>query len=304
MIELVRKIGYFFINLQYSFAFLVILLIRRKKVRIPRCNGKDVFLLMNGPSLARNLQDYKDILSKKKCMCVNMMAKSEEYELLKPHYYTIADVKFWEQMKGSDDNEFLRNEQKNWDELSDYIVEKTHWKMYLFLPDLARSNVELVNKLNSNKNIHIVFLNSGILFKGFDGVLFKVWKKQLCLPDLINVLVLAIYVSVLMGFENIYLLGCDHSYFSNFHVDENNKFYYEYHHSYDSRNAFKVPYDSYGKEYSMSRILSENATLWETYEKLDKFSRINLSHIYNCTSVSMIDVFKRKKLSEVLNEAQ
>lgn len=301
MIDFLSKMGSFVFNCSYSVMSVLILLIRRNKVSIPRAKDKDIFLLMNGPSLNNILNEYGDALKHKTVMCVNMMAFTDDFERVKPQFYTIADIKFWQKMHNIDNNSFLSNEQKKWDMLSHELVKKTKWRMYLILPDLAKENKDLIHRLSQNKNIKLIFLNSGFYFKGFDSVCHKCWKYQLCVPELLNVLVLSLYISVLMRFNNIYLAGCDHTFFDGFHVDDNNHFYYEYKHSYDNNITTSVPYDSVGDAYSVGRILDEYAKLWKVYEELSTFSREMGSRVFNCTQNSLIDVFDRKCIKEVLH---
>lgn len=301
MIDIIRRIGLFIINLEYTFIFLIILVLRKKRIYIPRANGEEIYLLMNGPSLSCALKKYSNKLANKNCMCVNMMANTDEYEIIKPRYYTIADIKFWKKMDGINENEFLLEEQQKWDSIIDNIVKKTTWKMYLFLPNLAKDNKRLVSILANNKFIYPIYLNSGVDFKGFDSARYYFWKRQLCVPELQNVLVLSIYVSVLMKYKKVYMLGCDHTFFGAFHVDNNNRFYYEYKHSYDLETVTKIPYDSYGKEYSVTKILKEYASLWETYGQLYVFSKKMGVNVFNCTDNSLIDVFPRIPIAEVFD---
>lgn len=295
----VQRIWDLFITIQNSVFYYIFLFCKHKKVRIPRRKSNDLFILVNGPSLNSALKN-KSKLKNKTLMCVNMMVNTDDYEFLKPSYYVIADVKFWQKMKGISENSFLMEEQEKWDLISDNLVKKTKWDMVLFLPDLAKDNKELTRKLRSNKHISIVYFNIGVSFIGAKKVVLECWKKQLCLPELQNVLILCIYTGIVMKFKKMYLIGSDHSFFKNFYVDKDNNFYYEYSHSYDNKQSYKVPYDSYGNKYNVGRVLKEYASLWEIYEKLKIFAEKNDTHIYNCCENSLIDVFDKISLDKVI----
>lgn len=301
MFELFRKLWNVFIDLQYSVCFFLYVLFKRKKVVLPKDIDNDLWILVNGPSLKDTLEKQRDEIKNHSIMCVNMMACTSDYEDIKPKYYAVADIKFWQHMANCESNDFLKKEQMRWDEISASIVEKTKWDMYLFVPYLARKNKDLEKKLNSNPYIHTVYINSGYDFKGFKSLHYWCWKHQLCAPLLENSLVFCIYIGIICKFKNLYLFGCDHTFFGNFHVDSNNKFMYEYRHSYDGDSNFSVPYDSFGNEYTVGRLLGEYYNLWNIYSMLEEFARRMGTNVYNCTEISLIDVFMRKKVEDIIN---
>ncbi|MBR7038513.1 MAG: hypothetical protein IKI21_04625 [Oscillospiraceae bacterium] len=298
--DALHKIWQGHIKAQYSIASLAYLMLRRHPVRVPDGKRRQLFILVNGPSLAPAIESYGDRLREHELMCVNMMATTDDFARLRPHYYTIADIKFWQHMDEIDKNDFLREEQAKWDQISDALIEKTKWHMYLFLPDLAKKNTELVRRLASNRYLHPIYLNSGYDFQGFASLHYQCWEHQLCIPDLENVLVLCLYCGILMDFAELDIIGCDHTYFSGFSVDPQNRFFYEFKHYYDNGSSYKVPYDSYGKPYSVGRVLEEYAHLWQIYGMLRRFADRSGVRICNCTEPSMIDTFERRPLEEAL----
>lgn len=296
----VLKIFYKILIYIYNFLrnilnYIIIRLKIRKNIKwknIDIGNEEEIFILMNGPSLKVDLTKMKKKIKNKSVLCVNNIVNTEYFETLKPRFYAIADSKFWNPIKTSV-LQGAMEEQQAWNQIAVNLVKKTKWKMILFIPKDAMSYIKLIELLNTNPNIEIVFTNMILFPNTFEKFKFKFWKKQYCVPYIANVLAYSIYLMLIINYKNIYLLGVDHTFFSNLKVDKDNKVYWENKHIYEEKKAVKHIFHPDGSEVNMGRFLEENANIWKTYYELDKFSKYCNSEIYNCTENSLIDAFKR-----------
>lgn len=270
--------------------------IKKSRVHFPDNSGKNLYILSNGPSLAKHLEQNMEFFAHKKIMCVNQMVNTEYYEKLKPQYYIIADSRYWHPAKSRSDFPDIEKDQKKWNSITPALVEKTDWPMYLFLPELAKENKKLCRRLSENKYIRIIFMNCRAGFRGFNCAKLWLWEHNWCMPVLMNVLNAAVYAGILMKFSKIYLLGADHTFFHNIFIDSHNRLKCEIQHVYSEDNANKFMTDYLGNGYTMGQYLEENMVLWKNYYDLEALARKNHIYIYNATENSLIDAFRRVRL--------
>ena len=103
------------------------------------------------------------------------------------------------------------------------------------------------------------------------------------------------------GFENIYLLGADHSWIPMISVDEENNALVNQQHFYDAGTSkSQKMYRSGKKPRRLYEILEKFMFSFRAYFDLRSLAEERGVKIYNCTQGSFIDAFERKSISEIL----
>jgi hypothetical protein len=114
------------------------------------------------------------------------------------------------------------------------------------------------------------------------------------IPKIQTVVHIAIYLAIYMGFKKIYLLGCDHSWLMHHGISQH--FYKEEQHSFTRNN-----YSEWSEVKDIGFEFETHSKLWDVYRKIRmEAGKINVQ-IYNSTPGSLLDIFPKKNLSEVLN---
>lgn len=259
--------------------------------------GTKCYILGNGPSLKENLLNDLDFIKTQQVFAVNEFAKSEYYEVLAPKYYVLADPSYW-------------NERDIYQQFYDMgmlvlnaLRDKTTWPMYLIAPNGAFKSKMFSSFFESNKNIALINYNEASI-KGFTSTSHYLYKNYWGMPTLQNVLIGCVYIAINMEFEEINILGADHSWTQNLMVNENNEVIQADNHFYDSKKVY-VPFrHAYGELYKMHEILRDFAQMFESYCLLNTYAIYRKVKIYNCTKNSFIDAFERKEIKSVNNIRQ
>ena len=260
-------------------------------------NGEKVFILGNGPSLKNVLENYTEELSQNNLFCVNGMATTPEYTVLKPKYYIFVDpvlTGLREYDVLSEDERIIRKK------FIDSFVNKTEWDIVLFLPFSSQYKKWLMDELQKNEHIKPHFMKSVPSFRE-EEYIYDLMAKGYVAPQFQNVLIPAIYVSLIMGYKNIYLLGADHDWIKDWVVDENNNVIKSDKHFYkDSicEKKSKIDGQLEGLHYH-DMLMSGYRAFWG-YHRLQRLAKKMDADIYNCTQGSFIDAFERKNIADVI----
>lgn len=266
----------------------------RKSNKKKLSNKDNIYILGNGPSL-KNQLDY--LVSKKidsDFMCVNAFVLSKYYRILKPKYYLITAIA----ILGDEQNDELENgigEIRG--KIINNLIDKTDWKINLFIPSYAKENKLLIKKIKENNNINIVYMNTNI-FEGYKTIKMYFLKKDMCVPYMVNVLVGAIYMALIMKYSNIYLLGCDHDWVKDISVNEKNELFINDKHFYniDGKKCRWTTNAKKGMYQKMKDIYRNIFNLYLEYETLEVLSKKMNCQIINLSLDSWIDIFIKKKL--------
>lgn len=273
----------------------IIRIVKRSYIvgQFPNKLENDIYVLGNGPSVKTCLNKNKEFFKLKTTMCVNQLATSEFYSMIKPKYYMICDPVYWTSSEDlSDRLDNLKNS------LLDAWVNKTDWNMYLFLPVQVKKNKLILEQIKRNPNITIVFFNT-TTFEGFRSIKFKLWKWRIASPVLINVLISSLYVSINMGYKNIYLLGAESSWFKSLESGDDNKLYMVYPHCYDKREVSKAVIYSNTLEKIPVKIHEEMYSTYlcfREYHEISDYAKILKAEIVNITPNSFIDAFEKRNI--------
>jgi hypothetical protein len=273
--------------------------VRQSKLgcRILPQHGKEsevCFVLGNGPSLYQDVADKLEFLSTKQVVCVNQFANSDWFEKIKPKYYVLVDPMWWLD-SAPPQTIVMRNN------LINSLLEQTAWPLYLFLPHEAKKLFE--PRFSKSKFIRLVFFNRTPLW-GIRSYLYKLFDRGLGMPQTQNVLIAAIFLSMRLGFKKIALLGADHSWHETLVLDENNQVCVKYGY-FNDREPKLAPFTidgSTGNIFTMDKIFLAIGRMFSSYREIEMYSHYLNVDIINLSSVTFIDAFKRKNISQFLAE--
>lgn len=256
--------------------------------RLKDSSNDELFIISNGPSLNDDIQDFKDILRDKHTLMMNNAILTSLFQEIKPKYYILMDSLYF---IGDTYNVFSRSDyddanatiQRVWSALNALRDD-----MYLFVPYIWRKKPNIANPKLYIKTYGIT------KYKGFDVLAKYLFARSLALPSHSNVLVPSIVCALAMGYKRIYLLGCDHSWYQNYHIDKDNHLSIQYHHFYKEK---KNSIDLSGLD--IATALCDTGGVFRAYKVLDRL--FAESSIINLSSDSMIDAFPRDTLAHILS---
>jgi hypothetical protein len=290
----ITRVVDFFGDIFSTLFTLVKIMVWSRPMKLPVQDAEECIILGNGPSLARNLDDDYEILSKKSLICVNYFPQSPYFQKLKPEFLVVCDPQFWENDRPA---ETLERREK----MINHVVGLLEWDMFFFIPMRAKKNRPLIAKLRSNKHVRLYFYNTTPI-EGFSSFKNTMFRNKLGMPRPRNVLIPSIHLAILLKFRKIILLGADHNWFEEFHVDENNNVLIRQKHFYDEKVEFR-PFLLFGREKArMHEILKEFYRIFYAYFDLQDFAKLSNVEIVNCTPVSHIDAFKKQSLRRAVAE--
>ena len=248
------------------------------------------YILGNGPALVKDIEGKTDFLTRRTLFVVNFFAKSDLYTKFCPKYYVVADPIFYH------DETSLKSKTAVMELLS-VISQKTTWPLILFVPSQALEKTRVYFK--DNENIRVVDYNIQPVKKGFSWFIRWVHDKQLATFGAMNVVNVALYLAVFLGFEEINLLGINHSWHLNFIVGSDNLVYQRDYHFDDKKEPelMLVPTDPDRKEpYRLHELLECSAIAFRNYFFIKDYAESKNVKIYNCCSASFVDAFERKQM--------
>lgn len=237
----------------------------------------DCFIIGNGYSLRKVLNDEIEIFGDQDVFTVNLFYETIFFHRIKPPGHIIADEGFWQ----STFDERILEVQKRFKE---NLLTVT-WNMNLFVP--YEGYMKLSKVLESNELIKIVPYNRTPV-TGNAKISHFLYRKNLGMPKPSNVLNAAIFLGLNLGYKKIYLYGADHSWISDLFVDENNDICCYENHFYDNtRTSSKM------SKGSLSLGLKSIVDAFESYKLLDIYAKRMNSRIINKTKGSFIDIFDK-----------
>ena len=231
--------------------------------------GKRCFIIGNGPSIKdQDLTKLKNEFT----FATNSFLYHPKYNQINPKFYCIADQEHFQNNATS----------RNWLKA---LEKKLSSNTTLIFSMYGKSLIES-KKMFTKNNLYY--------FCQFGG--FKENQKynielDRVIPLVSNVILGALIIAVYMGFKEIYLLGCDHSFFV--HAGEADvKRFYKYNHHVFSNTKF-TPNELRLK--SVHRLYKEYRLL---RQKL--FTKIK---IYNLTPTTYLDVFPLENFEQVIKQS-
>ena len=198
--------------------------------------NEECVVLANGPSLKKTFASKKiyEFIKKRKKFCVNAFVFSDEFFKLKPEYICFADLVFWSHKLRAKIQKFV-----------DGIYNKLlaiDWQVIIFMPKYAENWNFIIDLPKRNQNIKIIYINTATsLHKKENLARFIEYKENQATPLIHNVALLAIYLSINIGFKNVYLFGLDHSWHENITVRNDNVVCIVDKHFYDKKSPGLIP---------------------------------------------------------------
>ncbi len=273
-----------------------ILLLSRRRGVIKKIRTKQsCAILGNGPSLNKSIENHSKFLSNKKLVCVNGFPKFDLYDKLKPGIFVGTAPEYY---RDNVDSKYTENALK----IFRAIANKTDWSLDMFLPVEARKYKAWQNIVMQNPNVNIRYFNNTPI-EGFRGFMHFFFNSGLGMPRPHNVIIPSIMVSLGFGFNEIYLLGADHSWLPEISVDNSNTVLINQKHFFDQGKTSGQPMHKAGSgKRRLHEVLMKFVYTFEGYFTIKDYAQSLGAKIYNCTPGSYIDAFDRIDLDEKENK--
>lgn len=263
----------------------------------PENIGRDVIVLANGPSLKDSLkEEFVDLDRYKNTafFVINDFSATEEYGKIRPSFYALSDSKYFVDTIYREKSERILR----------LINERTQWNLWLYVPfKYYKSFIQ--NGWINNPLIQIVPFHS-IRFWGLDSIRMYAYKKGLGNGEFGTVALNAIYVSIILGFKNIFLYGIDHNFFDGLYVTQDNVLCNKNTHFFDKKESEIRPmichYDGMNQPFTMQDFLIEKLDVFTGHVVMKKFSQYMGCNIINCTKNSLVDTYKRMDYLEFIKK--
>jgi len=265
-----------------------------KRFRQIKTDKEQIVILGNGPSLKPTIEEHEFFLKNKDLICVNHFATSEFYTKLKPAYYLIITPELFTEDVFP---EFIEASNK----LFNAIADKTTWNLKLFVKYEAKQYERWRKILEKNKNIEIIYMNLTPV-EGFKKFMFRQFDKAAGMPRPHNVLISCVFVALHLAPKEIFIIGAEHTWLKELHVDENNDVYLSFQHFYNN-NKTLTKFNNYSEKsnYKLHEILRSFVITFAAYHTLNDYAKYKNINIFNCTPESHIDAFERYKIHNNIN---
>ncbi len=260
-----------------------------KRLRTVINNNKECVILGNGPSLIQSIDNNLESLNDKDLVCVNFFPETSYYQQLKPKYYITGAPELW-----------IENVSDDWKtariKLFMTLKNKTDWELIFLIPSIARKQKDWQNILSANENIKISFYNITAI-EGYKWFRHLCFNADLGVPRPHNVITPALIMMLNYGYQNIYLLGADHSWLPDITVDNDNRVFTLHKHFYDKDTANPVPMRNLKMgERKLHEVLHKFYHTFAGYFIIRDYAISLKANIYNATPNSFIDAFERKEI--------
>lgn len=264
-----------------------VMILSRKPSRPGEVKDESLIIMGNGPSLRDTIKEYGDFLRSSRTLAVNFAANAQEYPVLRPAIYVLADPHFFqirENGKSSD-----ANVERLWDNIS-----ATSWPMSLYVP----CNVKIRGSIEKNGNISVKRYNL-TPGEGLPGPVHWLFRKGLAMPRPRNVLIASIMIALREGYRDIYIVGADHTWSRDLWVDDRNRVISVQKHFYkDNDKEFERVANEYAG-YHLHDILNSLTIAFRSYHQIADYARKIGAKITNSTPGSFIDAFPRGGLKKL-----
>jgi hypothetical protein len=229
--------------------------------------GKRCFIIASGPSIkTQDLTLLKDDIS----IAVSNSFVHKDYSIFKSQYHCVPD------MLGGH-HEYIAGKK---DKFAEWLREMdgSLGQAEVFMSAGDRNWISSLGIFKSRRVNYLLFENlwESVSARGID--------LTRAIPSVQSVSVMALQVAIYMGFEKIYLLGCDHDWILNIGTTR---------HFYASQDHKVMAEKSYSEwaHTSFSNELRTAYTLWEQYRILNGLAEKQGTSIFNATGGGVLDVF-------------
>ena len=243
--------------------------------------GERCFILGNGPSL-KNI-DFS-LLSNEITFTVNQLARNPKYPVLKNNYHMWSDYRFFDLHPDRGEDMELLDSMK--------AVNTKFSKPTVFYRYAAK---EMVDQFGLEKELDIHYFE-----QGWHEMFPKKYVDFTRLtPAFSTVVHYAVCLAVYMGFDEIYLLGCDCSSIitiaNTFLNKAENSLY-----GYNITENEKKRMERVQSKSSFRDELVSTLRLFSDYERILQYCNNNKVKLFNATENSLLDSVPKVRLDEVL----
>ncbi len=269
--------------------------------RKPVNSKKELYILGNGPSLNKFLNEHQERLSSCSKIAVNYFARTKEYQVIQPDFYVIISPEY-----------FRVEEKKDWADDRELtlqlIKDTTKWEMTLMLPAIAKGHPLVKKYFNRHPHISIYYINNTPV-DGFRRLTHLLYSHNFGIPRPHNVLIPAIWFGIKFGFKSIYITGSDHSWLKDLSVSPQNEVLLTQKHFYDkqaekektdkNKATPQAMYKGTSKnKRKLHEVLHKFMVSFESYWDLKSYAESKNVEIINLTLDSYIDAFEKRELSK------
>lgn len=249
---------------------------------------KSLIVMGNGPSLNDYLKVNKIDLTNNDICVVNDFAFSNNFLELRPKYYFFVDDMYW--MEANNTHEVaISNRTRLFKELNN----KTIWPLKIFVPSNIFKKNYFQKIFEKNRNIMVYPLNK-YPFNGYNSLKYYLYRNNLSMPQVQNVLVASLFVGINLGYRNILLIGAENNWTEFLRVDSNNQVCITNRHFYDGSDEALIPFlKGTGEVYRMHEILTDLSKTFLGYIEVNKYAEKVGAKIINLSKHSFIDAFNR-----------
>ena len=242
-----------------------------------RYKGKRCFIIGNGPSLNNhNLR----LLQGEYLFSVNSMTITKEFDMLKPNFHVMVDS-----TRFDENNDIFQQNMRD-------LVKKKDLPICIF-PVRFKNYLE---KFGFDKKLEIIYVYPLARTKRIERIDFT--RK---VPPYQNVVNIALYTAIYLGFTEIYLIGCDMTGFVSIYDEKDDINYGS--HFYEEKNKKEVKYmKKLHKERTNEFMLKAYGYVFELFRLTQDYALKNNIKIYNATKGGALDVFPRIKYEKLFNE--
>ena len=259
----------------------------RKEIKSEK-QKQSIVILANGPSLSKVLDSIKNIEKKDFCM-VNLSILTDIFWTLKPKLLVMTDMSLYVHK----DHDFSINFRQK--------LQEVDWVMEYCVPFHYPNWI--IKEFKQNKNIKVSRYTTESWspeLSCFKKIRFFLYRKGLLAPNCSNVLIAAIYVSLLKGYKQLYLLGADHSWMKDVRVNDSNQVVLIDRHYYGIKEHVWLDYE--GNPIKLEDLLESNLSTFHNHQVLRSYADfLGDVRIINCTEGSYIDAYERQTFEELLN---
>lgn len=233
-----------------------------------------IHVLMNGPSRAATI-NYLEKIPGKVMMVNQALVASVE---IQPDYYCLADGVYrtdaTRQVEGQESA--VRKLYKVFEEYEKPLV--------IFTPNELRNDIGVSNPNISFQGVccsHCPKYHGG-------GIVKHILQKNMGCPRPQGVVILALYVSIQMGYKEIYLHGADQNELSGISVNTYNQKIYQSKHYYDKdTNKIHIEPGTMLDEYEAQMYL------YQSFYGIEKYAKDCGVKIINMSNDSLVDCFEK-----------
>lgn len=256
-------------------------------------NNKPCLVIGNGPSLKETFTKHRDFFNNKTLFCVNDFITSPYFEQLKPQFCIFADPLWWQE-KLSPKFKILCTM------LNDKLAKEVDWDFDIFMPVAAKKWNNFMTLPQKNRWIKIYYINTTPI-EGSQKFRHFFYKHNLAMPLAQNVLVATLFLAMNMNYRKIYLVGADHSWHEDIHIDRNNRLLMKYI-RFQDKSRGKVEskpfyFDAEEKiPYNIANLLRDLSRMFRSYLELEEYAKNIGAKICNASAKSFIDAFERRNL--------